>query len=262
LPQGFAKKCIKTIVTDVSSFRHSSFTPPRSEQEMPRACLRRSSMKAVLIVATLALAAAPSYAQGSSVYASIAAGFAVAPDGTSGDLRGQVGVRVAPHLFVFGDFGQFHNLQPSELQPSVDSVDATLAASGLTVTGVAHVPAWYSMGGLRWSMPLNAHLSPYVFGGVGFARLSPAAHFTYQDGTLLGATTAPVAGDDVTAQLVSTGEFVQPAASTAGMFSVGGGVEAPIAPHVVADIGYRVSRVAADTPLTAQSVTFGVGYRF
>lgn len=219
-------------------------------------------MKALLIVATLALTATPSYAQSSSVYASVAGGFAVSPDGTSGDALGELGVRVGRHFSVFGDVGQFHNLQPSQIQPSVDSVDATLAASGLTVTGVARVPAWYSMVGLRWSTPLNAHLSPYVFGGVGFARLTPAAHFTYQGGTLLGAATTPVTGDDVTAQLVSTGEFVQAAASTAGMFAVGGGVEAPIARHLVADIGYRVSRVSADTPLNAQSVTFGVGYRF
>lgn len=218
-------------------------------------------MKALLIVATLALAA-PASAQSSSVYASVAGGFAVSPDGTSGDALGELGVRIARHLSVFGDVGQFHNLQPSEIQSSVDIADAALAASGLTVTGVARVPAWYSMGGLRWSMPLNAHLSPYVFGGAGFARLTPAARFTYQSGTLLGATTAPVVGDDVTAQLLSTGEFVQPAASTAAMFCLGGGVEAPIAPHLVADVGYRVSRVSADTPLTAQSVTFGVGYRF
>jgi opacity protein-like surface antigen len=61
---------------------------------------------------------------------------------------------------------------------------------------------------------------------------------------------------------VSLGDFTQPAASTAFMFSVGGGVETPLVPHLVADVGYRVSRVSADTPLNAQSVTFGVGYRF
>jgi opacity protein-like surface antigen len=219
-------------------------------------------MKTLFIITTLALAAAPSYAQSSSVSASVAGGFAVSPDGTSGDALGEVGFRIARHLSVFGDIGQFHNLQPSVVQPSVDSVDATLAESGLTVTGVARVPAWYSMGGVRWTMPINSRVSPYVFGSAGFARLTPAARFTYQSGTLLGATTAPATGDDVTAQLVSTGEFVQPAASTAGMFAVGGGVEAPIAAHLVADIGYRVSRVSADTPLNAQSVTFGVGYRF
>jgi len=118
------------------------------------------------------------------------------------------------------------------------------------------------MGGVRWSLPVTAGLSPYVFGGAGFARLTPSAQFTYASGTLLGATTTPTTGTDVTSQLVSLGDFTQPPASTAFMFAVGGGVEAPIAPHLVADVGYRVSRVAADTPLNAQSVIFGVGYRF
>jgi opacity protein-like surface antigen len=61
---------------------------------------------------------------------------------------------------------------------------------------------------------------------------------------------------------VSLGDFAQPPASTAFMFSVGGGVEVPIVPHFVAAVGYRLSRVSADTPVNAQSVTFGVGYRF
>jgi opacity protein-like surface antigen len=219
-------------------------------------------MNALLIAAALALAAAPSYAQGSSVYANVAGGFAVSPDGTSGDVLGEVGVRVAPHLSVFADIGQFHNLQPSQAQPAVDGTDATLAAGGLSVTGVARVPAWYSMGGVGWTVPMNAHVSPYVFGGLGFARLTPSATFTYTSGTLLGATIPPTAGDDVTAQIVSLGDYTQPPASTAFMFSLGGGVEAPIAPHLVADVGYRVSRVSADSPVSAQSVTFGVGYRF
>ena len=196
------------------------------------------------------------------MYANLAGGFAVSPDGTSGDVLGEVGVRIAPHLSVFGDIGQFHNLQPSLVQASVDNTDATLAAGGLTVNGIARVPAWYSMGGLRYSTPMIARLSPYVFGGVGVARLTPTAQFVYSSGTLLGAATTPASGDDVTAQLVSLGDFTQPPASNAFMFAVGGGVEAPIAPHLVADIGYRVSRVSADTPVSAQSVTFGVGYRF
>jgi len=218
-------------------------------------------MRALFIAATVALAAAPAYAQSSGVYANVAGGFAVA-DATSGDLLGEVGVRIAPHLSLFGDIGQFHNLQPSLVQSSVDGTDATLAAGGLGVTGVARVPAWYSMGGVRWTMPLNARLSPYVLGGIGFARLTPSAKFTYASGTLVGAAAPPVTGDDVTSQIVSLGDFSAPPASNAFMFSLGGGVEAPIAPHLVADVGYRVSRISAETPVNAQSVTFGVGYRF
>jgi opacity protein-like surface antigen len=223
-------------------------------------------MKTLLIALTVALAAAPSYAQTSQssprVYANIAGGFAVAPENTSGDLLGEVGVRIAPNLSVFGNIGQFHNLMPSLVQPAVDATDTTLAAGGLDVNGVGRVPAWYSTGGLRYNLPLSTRLSPYVFGGLGFAHLSPTAQFSYASGTLLGATTAPSAGDDVTSQLVSLGDFTPPAASTEFMYSLGGGVEVPIVSHVAADVGYRLSHIAGDTPLHAQSVMFGVGYRF
>ena len=54
-------------------------------------------------------------------------------------------------------------------------------------------------------------------------------------------------------------------ANVAGGFAVGpDGTSGDILGEVgvVADVGYRVSRVSSDTPLNAQSVTFGVGYRF
>ena len=225
-------------------------------------------MKHLLIATTIVLlAAGSSFAQTSQtshIYANFAGGVAVSPDGTSGDALGEVGVRIAPNLYVFGDIGQFHNLQPSQLQPAVTSTDSALSGDGVTITGTARVPAWYGMGGVRWVVPVQTpRLSPYVFGGAGFARLTPTAQFIYNGGgTLPGSTTVPVMGDDVTSQLVSLGDFSQPAASTAFMFAVGGGVEAPIAPHLVADVGYRVSRVAADTRLNALWVRWGGGYIF
>jgi opacity protein-like surface antigen len=56
-------------------------------------------------------------------------------------------------------------------------------------------------------------------------------------------------------------------ASTAFMFTFGGGVQVPVVPHWVLDAGYRYSRIAADStlsasPLNANGMTFGFGYRF
>jgi len=216
----------------------------------------------VCVAAVIVLMATPSYAQQTERgYVEGAAGFATSPDTTSGDVLGQVGVRIAPHLLVFGDFGQFRNLQPSTIQPSVDLATATLAADqGVTVVGTGRVPASYAIGGLRFEIPTNSRVTPYVLGGVGFARLTPTAQFTYSSGTLAGVT--PTAGNDVTDQVVSMGDFTQPAATTAFTFSLGGGVAIPVAHHWTADVGYRFSRVSADTPLNAQGMTFGVGYRF
>jgi opacity protein-like surface antigen len=51
------------------------------------------------------------------------------------------------------------------------------------------------------------------------------------------------------------------------MFTFGGGLQIPVATHWTADAGYRYSRIAADTtlsasPLTTNGMTFGFGYRF
>jgi len=99
-------------------------------------------MKALLIAATLALAAAPSYAQSSNVYANVAGGCAVGPTAhpeTCSEKSACASRRISSSSPTVG---QFHNLQPSQAQPTVDSTDATLAAGGLAVTGVARVPAW------------------------------------------------------------------------------------------------------------------------
>jgi opacity protein-like surface antigen len=216
-------------------------------------------MRAVILMGTaLLMVTGPLYAQ-ERAYVSVDAGVAVAPDVTSGDIRGEAGVRVARRLFVFGNVGRFANLQPSLAQPAVDLTEALAAASGASVTGVPHVPAWYSTGGVRYEMPTHG-VSPYVLGSAGFARLMPSAQFTYASGTIGDSTPAP--GADVTPQLVTLGDFTQPAASNAFVFTAGAGVEVPVAPHLRVDVGYRLSRIDADTPVTAHSVIAGVGYRF
>jgi len=219
-------------------------------------------MRVFLIgAACVVCCAGPAFAQGERAYVNAGGGFATSADATSGDVLGEVGVRVAPHLFLFADVGQFHNLQPSAVQPAVDATDAAVSAQGLTVTGVARVPAWQTLGGVRYMIPTRFAASPYVLGGAGFARLTPAATFTYSSGTFPG-TTTPSLGDDVTDQLVSLGDFTQPSPTNAFMFTIGGGVQVPIAPRVSVDVGYRVSRIEADTPINAHSVVAGIGYRF
>jgi len=216
-----------------------------------------------MIVSMVLLAAGSSFAQPAQVYATMSGGVAAAPDGATSDVLGEVGVRIARNLYVFGNVGGFHNLQPSDVQATIDNVNRSLEAGGLSVTGTAHVPAWYSMGGLRWTVPVSTtRFTPYVFGGLGFAHVMPNATFAYTSGTLLGTTNPPQPGDDVTAQIVSLGDFTAPPATTDFMFALGGGVDVPIASHLLATAGYRVSHIAADTPVSPQSVTFGLGYRF
>jgi opacity protein-like surface antigen len=214
----------------------------------------------IIVAACIVCGAAPSFAQSERGYVSVGGGVAISPDATSGNVLGEVGVRVARNLFVFGDVGQFHNLQPSLAQPTVDATALALSSEGISVTGTARVPAWQMLGGVRYLIPTHAGPTPYVLGGAGLARLSPTAQFLYASGTIVGA--APVPGDDVTSQLTTLGDYTNPAATNAFMFTVGGGVQMPIAPRLSVDVGYRVSRINSDTPVNAQSILAGVGYRF
>ena len=208
------------------------------------------------------LTSAPLLAQTERGYITGMGGFATSPDTTSGDVMAEGGVRIMPHLFAFGDVGRFRNLQPSEAQPAVDNTTAELSADqGLSVFGTARVPASYAEGGLRYEIPTHMRVSPYVLGAVGNARLTPSVKFTVASGTLPDGTT-PSVGDDVTSALVTAGDFTKPPTTNAFMFTFGGGLDIPVARHWNADIGYRASRVSADTPLTAQGMTFGFGYRF
>jgi opacity protein-like surface antigen len=217
-------------------------------------------MRALVLAAAIVVIPGASYAQSPRAFVSGAGGFATTPDGTSGALVGEAAVRIASNLYAIGDIGRLRNVQPSDLQPAVDTTTLVLSNTGLSVTGTARVPAWYSTGGLRFQIPTRGRLTPYAFGGLGVARLTPSATFTYASGTI-GAST-PAVGDDVTSQIVSLGDFTQPAATTALMVSGGGGVQAPVARHLMVDAGYRLARIAANTPFTAQGLTFGLGYRF
>jgi len=228
-------------------------------------------MKVPGIVLTIfAVTAAPAVAQERGVqdpsgYVSVFGGAAWADGNSTGSLLFEGGVRIAPHVMVFTNVGRFADLQ-GDLQPTIDATTTALSNQGLMVTGAGTLPAWYGVGGVRAEIPANAHLLPYVLGGLGAAHLNPTAQFTYASGTMPDGS-APGVGTDVTDSLVSSGSFTAPPSSTAFMFMLGGGVQLPIVPHWAADVGYRYSRIAADSALSAtalntNAITFGVGYRF
>jgi opacity protein-like surface antigen len=230
-------------------------------------------MKTLMLVGTMAtiLTAAPLFAQESGAqnargYVTGLGGFARSLGGTTSDFLVDGGIRIAPHAMVFGNIGRFSNLQ-SDLQPTLDTTTAALAANqGLYVTGAGTLPAWYSVGGLRIEVPTRSRVVPYVLGGAGMARLNPAPQFLFASGTMSDGST-PAAGTDVTSAIIASGGLTAPSSSSAFMFTLGGGVQVPLARHWVADATYRYSRIAADSalsasPLTANGMTFGFGYRF
>ena len=126
---------------------------------------------------------------------------------------------MAPHLFVMGDVGRFRDVEPGDVQPTVDSAVTQLSSvDGLTVTGTSRAPAT----------------------------------FNYASGTI--PDDSPAISDNVTSQIVSLGCFTQPPTETAMMTSLGGRVSIPLASRISANIGYSYSRISTATPLNVQSM--------
>jgi len=139
-------------------------------------------------------------------------------------------------------------------------------SQGLTVNGSGTLPAVYSIGGVRLEIPMSNLFLPYVLGGAGIARLNPTQQFLFASGVMPDGST-PAVGTDVTSTLTTAGTLTMPTASTAFMYTLGGGVQVPIASRWIIDAAYRYSRIAADTtlsaaPLNTNGMTIGLGYRF
>ena len=142
-----------------------------------------------------------------------------------------------------------------------NAVTALSTNDGLTATAKTRVPAWYSLGGARIQFPNHRAVTPYVFGSVGVARMNPRVRFLYQDGTPLSGNTSAV-GDDITADVVSSGVFTTPMPTNSLMLRTGGGRQIPLGKYLIGNIAYSVSRISADTPIHAQDFTFGLGIKF
>jgi hypothetical protein len=178
-----------------------------------------------LAVAVIVVTAAPLFAQergqnggwqDAAAYVSGLGGFQTATGNTTGDVLVEGGVRVAPHVMVFGDLGWFRSLQ-NDLDPSLNSTVTSLQTTqGLSVTGSGRLPALYSIGGVRVEIPVSNLFLPYVLGGAGAARLSPTQQFLFASGTMPDGST-PGIGQDVTSSLTTAGALTPPLASTAFM---------------------------------------------
>ena len=229
-------------------------------------------MRMLMIAATVTLVTAGPLSaqerggQRASGFVTGLGGFTTSLGNTTAGFAAEAGVRIAPHMMVFGNIGRFANLQ-GDLQPTLDSATAALAANqGLLVIGGGKLPASYGLGGLRVEVPTRSRVLPYVLGGIGLARLNPTTQFVFSSGAMPDGST-PDVGADVTTAIVSAGVLTAPSASNAFMFTAGAGVQIPLAHRWVADAGYRYGRIAADTtlsasPLNTNGMTFGVGYRF
>jgi hypothetical protein len=227
-----------------------------------------SIMTRAFLILSIVLVAAPAFAQSERGYISGIGGLAISgasasPRTTSGDLALEAGARIAPSLLAFGNYGRIDNLTPTTSQtPITDAVAMLSTSDALGVQGTARTPAQYVLGGLRWQSLASRRVSPFVSAGLGVAHLTPNAVFTYASGTLPGDATQPNVGDDVTSLVTPLASFTPPQPESALMLMASGGAEFAVATHWAVDTQYSVSRISASTPLHAQGLAFGFGYRF
>ena len=225
-------------------------------------------MTRALLILSIFLVATPAFAQRERGYISGIGGVAfssatASPRTTSGDLALEAGGRIAPSLLAFGNFGRIDNLTPTTSQSSItDAVSMLSTSDALGVQGSARTPADYVLGGLRWQSLASRRVSPFLSAGFGVAHLTPNALFKYASGTVPGDATPPNVGDDVTSLVTPLASFTPPQPESALMMMASGGAEFAVATHWAVDTQYSLSRISASTPLHAQGLAFGFGYRF
>jgi opacity protein-like surface antigen len=176
---------------------------------------------------------------------------------TSQAYGGEAGFTVATRLQVFVEGGRIRDVATSDLGINAATIAAALNLSqqnSLPFLPTVKEPVTFGVAGVKYLIPLNSKLEPYVMGGFGVARYTKDVHFF-------------VGGTDVTQNLASqyqvvlgsdlSGDFTRP------MLSLGLGVTWPAWERLIVDFQYRYGRIFADTQgINVNRVGVGVGVRF
>jgi len=154
---------------------------------------------------------------------------------TASDFAARVGVKPSSHVALFGEFGRMTDVLPSaEQQTITDNTTALAAAQGGTTSLVlGHVPAGYGEFGVRAVGKSQQHVKPFGEAAFGFTHLTSSL-------------TATIDGADVTSQVLTT-PLTSHLPQTAPLMSLSGGLSIAAGKRTSFDIGYRYSRVFADT---------------
>jgi len=159
--------------------------------------------------------------------------------GTESDtlFGGEVGVEATRNITVYGTGGRMQNIAPKYVKDFLDG-------SGLTMKA----PAFFGIGGVKYRIPTNSSVRPYVLGGGGI-------------GSTKLKVTATGIGDITDAFIAEAGLAQSDVKSTKFLVETGGGIEIPVGPMYV-DTGYRFDKFVGLEDANVSRAYFGVGYRF
>ena len=202
-------------------------------------------MKTFLAAAWLVLAATTASAQERGYVLGVG-GFTFQSE-VSGLFGGEFGVYVHPAVAVYGQIGRMINILPKSIQDDLDD-----AAQELTfLTGDrwefdGKLPATYFGGGVRFIVPTQSAVRPYILGGIGVANLK--------------ASIKEIDFGEVLDDLIDAGYVDEDdVRGTRFAFEFGGGVAIPVGSRVQLDAGYRFMRVS---DVNVSRFVGGFGARF
>lgn len=172
---------------------------------------------------------------------------------TSQSFGAEVGFKYGRRLRIFGEVGDVRDSAPKTLGTGAQLVASALASiqSG-AVTYSVRQPVMFGLAGVRYMIPHDDKIEPYVTAGFGIARVKRDVSWT-------------IAGNDVTSTLATYGVALGSDLSgtvNKPMMSAGAGVVWNFHGSVFADLQYRFGRVFDDVAFTVNRVGAGIGVRF
>jgi opacity protein-like surface antigen len=166
----------------------------------------------------------------------------------------EFGFRIAKDVQVFAEGGRTSNVAPATFGADAQIIALYLQQTqSAPVSFTAKEPITFGAGGLKYLIPTESKMEPYVLAGFGAARVKRNARFV-------------VGGADMTTSLASLGVVLGTGlsgSSTKPMVTLGGGIAWPLWQAVTIDFQYRFGRIFdADRSITTHLAGAGLGVRF
>ena len=173
---------------------------------------------------------------------------------TSQSYGAEIGVTVRPNLQVFVEAGQVRDVATAEIGTAAQLIAGFLSQTQSNVAFKVKEPVTFGVAGIKYLIPIESKLRPYVLGGFGIASVTQDVAFT-------------VGGTDVTSSLASaygvqlgtdlSGNYTKP------MIVAGAGAMWQGWQRLVVDAQFRFGRILAeDSGVNVSRAGIGVGVRF
>ena len=165
-----------------------------------------------------------------------------------------MGVRVAAQLEIFVEGGRMRDVAAPEIGIAAQKIaDFLSRTQGGAVTYHVKRPVSFGAAGVKFLIPAQSKLQPYVMAGGGIASVKQDVTFA-------------IGGTDVTGNMSQYGVVLGSDLSgdfTKAMVTFGGGIVWPMWQQLVVDFQYRYGRIfAEDQGISVNRAGVGVGVRF